>query len=307
MKKHSLGLMVLIASVTTVGIAVAQTKPADTLLVCRSRQCADASYSMTRGFLFNKITQLFNNNRGRTVLICEADPISHACLSEGIQVPAQAAFTQTHISINSLKLHDIKIIPNSDDLAVAWDYQIQAGGTYPQCELGVSGVSVSTVNKVEMTTQDFACNLTQTGNTSVNASYSVDYLDFDYGFIGAYYTIGIGEAVTGEKTGYALFRFTNREPLTMETVDETETDTMITATTTAAAESASQASEPAPITLKSDPAIVTETVAVMPDLEPLPTTVRKTTVTETTIITPDTTQPIAQPPEARTRVPTLEQ
>jgi len=306
MKKHSLGLMALIAGVATVGIAVAQTKPADTLLVCRARQCADASYSMTRGFLFNKITQLFNNNRGRTVLICEADPVSHACLTEGIQVPAQAAFTQTHISIDSLKLHDIKIIPNSDDLAVAWDYQIRAGGTYPQCELGVSGVSVSTVNKVEMTTQDFACNLTQTGNTSINASYSIDYLDFDYGFIGAYYTIGIGEAVIGEKTGYALFRFTDRAPLTVETFAEVDTDTTTAATTTAT-ESAVQTSEPATITLKSDPAIVTETVAVMPDLEPLPTTVRKTTVTETTIITPDTNQPIAQPPEARTRVPALEQ
>ena len=119
---------------------------------------------------------------------------------------------------------DEKKLNGSTGLDLVWDYRIKADRTYPPCQLALSRLTVNYTDKVELTTQDFMCNVTETGQTSLNATYNIDYLDFDYGFIGAYYTIGIGGPVKGDKTGYALFRFTAKPPVITETLQSEITD-----------------------------------------------------------------------------------
>jgi len=217
MKKYISGLLFLsVGLVAFQAAAQIDNLSSTSVLVCRSHQCAYASYSMTKGFLYNKIAQMMEKNVGKTVLVCEADPHSHICLQEGLSIPASTVYAPLNVKIQRLKLTDEKKLNGATGLDLVWDYRIQAGNTYPSCELGLSRLSVDYTDKVEMTTQDFICNITETGRTSVNATYNIDYLDFDYGFIGAYYTIGVGEAVQGDKTGYALFRFTAKTPIPEE-------------------------------------------------------------------------------------------
>ncbi len=180
------------------------------ILVCQSHQCAAADYSMTRGFLFNKISQLMSANAGKTALLCEADPVSHVCLQDGLRISAKAAFAETNIVVPSVRIIDSKLLKGETGLDVVLDYQVTANKTVPRCQATVSRLTVSFVDKVELMTPDFTCDITETGRTSLNATFNVDYIDFDYGFIGAYYTLGIGEAVQGDKSGYALFRFTGK-------------------------------------------------------------------------------------------------
>ena len=193
------------------------------VLVCRAHQCAAASYSMTRGFLFNKLSQMMSANAGKRALLCEADPVSHVCLREGIHIPAQAAFATTDIVIPSVNIVDTKLTKGQPQMDVVLDYQVSANQTVPRCAAVVSQLSVAYVDKVEWMTPDFTCHMTETGRTSLNATFNIDYIDFDYGFIGAYYTIGVGESVRGEGSGYVLMRLTEQniqppEPVVIEEV-----------------------------------------------------------------------------------------
>ena len=213
MKIYTSGLLLLSACFLSVqAIAQTEEQPKNTVLVCRAHQCAETSYSMSQGFLFNKIDQMMKRNVGKAVLLCEADPVSHVCLNQGLEIPAQASFEQVDIKVDGLELTNEQLISGQTALEAVFDYKIRANKTFPKCQLGVSRLTVPSVDKVELATNDFTCHITETGRTAINATYNIDYLDFDYGFIGAYYTIGIGEAVQGDKTGYVLMRFTDKAP-----------------------------------------------------------------------------------------------
>ena len=205
-----LGLSVL----TLAGVAVAESSDAP-VLVCRGHQCADASFSMTQGFLLNRLNQLLDRNVGKTILVCEADPFSHICLQEGLTFSADGAFSPAQITVKDFRLVDKKIGVKPATLDIALDYRIQANQTFPDCQVPVSRLTVENTDHVELLTPDFSCRLTQTGPTVFNASYRIDYLDFDYGFIGAHYTLAAGETLRGDRTGYALFRFTAKPDLTV--------------------------------------------------------------------------------------------
>ncbi|MBR6411797.1 MAG: hypothetical protein IKS41_01380, partial [Alphaproteobacteria bacterium] len=220
MKKYMSGLLTLSLAM---GILPASAQidnlSSTSVLVCRAHQCANAPYSMTKGFLFNKIAQMMEKNIGKTILVCEADPATHICLTEGISIPADNSYSPVQVNIQKLKMVDEKKLNGSTGLDLVWDYRIKADRTYPPCQLALSRLTVDYTDKVELSTQDFMCNITETGQTLLNATYNIDYLDFDYGFIGAYYTIGISGTVQGDKTGYALFRFTSRPPAIVESTE----------------------------------------------------------------------------------------
>ncbi len=277
MRLQNFGLICLMA--VGIGLSVTDVRAADTVLVCRARQCAAASYSMTRGFLFNKIAQMMEDNIGKTALLCEADPVSHVCLSEGIQAEANAAFARTQITIPTVKIVDSKLLKGSTGMDLVLDYAVRANNTTPRCQLALSRLNVDYVDKVEMTTGDFSCALTQTGNTSLNLSYNIDYLDFDYGFVGGWYTLGIGEAVRGDKTGYVLMRLTDKAPIA------------------AIAPAPAVQVAPVPVVAVPVPAIEpeilketapaeTQTVTTTKTTTPVRPRTIKTTVTETTTIIP---------------------
>lgn len=227
MKLYTSGLLLLSACLLSMpSVAQNGEQPRNSVLVCRARQCAETSYSMSQGFLFNKIDQMMKRNVGKAILLCEADPVSHVCLTQGLTVPARTLLEDIDVKIDGLKLTDEQLINGQTALDVVLDYKIRANETFPKCQLGVSRLTVSAVDKVELTTDDFVCYMTETGRTAVNATYNVDYLDFDYGFIGAYYTIGIGEALKGDKTGYVLMRFTDKAPWNeSETEEEIQAET----------------------------------------------------------------------------------
>lgn len=207
MKIYTSGLLLLSTCLITT-----QTLAQNSVLVCRARQCAEASYAMSQGFLFNKIDQMMKRNVGKAVLLCEADPVSHVCLTQGLEIQTQAAFEPVAIKIDGLELTDSQLVSGQTALNMVFDYKVKANETFPKCQLGISQLNVQAVDKVDLATDDFNCQITETGNTALNATYNIDYLDFDYGFIGAYYTIGVGEAVKGDKTGYVLMRFTDKAP-----------------------------------------------------------------------------------------------
>ncbi len=194
------------------------------ILICRSKQCAKAEYSMTREFLYNRLVKLFESNLNKDVLLCEADPVSRVCYNHGIRVPAQTSMFNVDIKIPSARVLDAKLLKGETALDLIFDYSVDINNMRAVCQSSVTRLSVDFIDKVQMLSPGFDCRFTTTGNSALNASYNIDYVDFDYGTIGAYYTIGVGESVRGGATGYTLMRFVEpsvavEEEIVVESVD----------------------------------------------------------------------------------------
>ncbi|MDD3669118.1 MAG: hypothetical protein PHX68_02390, partial [Alphaproteobacteria bacterium] len=184
------------------------------ILICRGKQCAASEYAMSRGFLLNKLAELMNRNIGRRAFLCEADPVSRACVMPGIHLAAQTGMTAVTLSIPDVLLVDAKYLNGATGLDMILDYNVKANKTFPKCQASPARLSVDSIDKVQIASGDFACPIVELGTASVNATFNVDYIDFDYGVLGVYYTLGVGEAVRGDRTGYALMRWTADLPQT---------------------------------------------------------------------------------------------
>ena len=179
------------------------------IVVCRGKQCKSARDTMTSEFLYNKLGSLLKNNVNQKMLLCDADPNVHVCLNNALAFKARAGATVTTVQIPSALVIDSKSLPDQMAQQFVLDYTIKVGGTYPICQASLNQMQIISADEINIETPGFECRFTENGATLLNASYEVDYIDFDYGILGAYYTIAAGQVSRGGQTGYALLRFTN--------------------------------------------------------------------------------------------------
>ncbi|MBP5534314.1 MAG: hypothetical protein J6Y03_02265 [Alphaproteobacteria bacterium] len=192
----------------------------DAIIVCRSKQCKSARDTMTREFLYNKLGSLLKNNVNKKMLLCDADPTVHVCLNNALAFKARAGATITTVRIPSALVVDAKSLPNDMSQQFVLDYSIKLGNTYPTCQAALNQMQIISTDEINVETPGFECRFTENGMTLLNASYEIDYIDFDYGILGAYYTIAAGQVSRGGQTGYALLRFENSSNGTNEAKEE---------------------------------------------------------------------------------------
>lgn len=207
----------LLSSIVTLGfLSSAQaTLSPNSLIICRGLQCADAKYTMSKEYMFNQIADLFEKNITKDVLLCEADPASHRCIEPGIRISGQTNHVRADISIEAAEIVDSKLLKGQTALDTILDFNVQANGTHPRCQSALAQLRVMSVDDVQMNVGGFDCSFTETGNSTMNMSYKIDMIDFDYGTMGAYYTVGSGQVMRGGKNGYVLWRFTEKMPNTV--------------------------------------------------------------------------------------------
>lgn len=206
--------LLLFSSVLTLGLAMGAnaTLSSNSLIICRGMQCADAKYTMSKEYLFNQIADLFEKNITKEVLLCEADPASHRCIEPGIRLNGQTNNVKANISIESAEVVDSKLLKGQTAIDTILDFAVDANGTRPRCQSALSQLRVMSIDDVQMNVGGFDCSFTETGNSTMNMSYKIDMIDFDYGLMGAYYTLGSGQVMRGGKNGYVLWRFTEKMP-----------------------------------------------------------------------------------------------
>ena len=198
---------------TVPAFAQTQEKPLivrnDAVVACRSKQCKSARDTMTSEFLFNKLGSMLKNNINQRVLFCDADPNVHVCLNDAITFKAKAGATKAFVRIPSALIVDAKGEPKKLSQQFVLDYDIELGDTYPSCQAALNQMNIISADEINIETPGFECQFTENGITVMNASYEVDYIDFDYGILGAYYTIAAGQVSRGGQNGYALLRFSD--------------------------------------------------------------------------------------------------
>ena len=187
-------------------------KAPSSVIMCRSQQCAPARSSMTREFLYNSLLNLLDNNLNSTVLLCDADPNSRMCVENYIQFNIKAGATPATVVIDSGKLFDVKLHKKEQIISAAFEYNMLYNGLKPACQPSNNSLFVKSADSVLLEDTGFKCKFTTVGTSLVSTMFAIDYVDLDYGIIGANYSVGVAGPAYGGGTGYVLFRFQKNAP-----------------------------------------------------------------------------------------------
>lgn len=184
-------------------------KRPDTVVVCRALQCGPARTHMTREFIFNKLLHLLDNNLRTKILMCQGDPLSHTCVDNAVSYQLIAGVTPGKMAFHSAEILDIKMKKGSGIINIALDYDMTFNGVKPLCRPARNILFARSADYIVLEDGGFPCKLTTVSESVASHVYIVDYIDLDYGVIGAHYSFGLSGPAYGGGRGYMLFRFQN--------------------------------------------------------------------------------------------------
>ena len=189
------------------------------IVVCRSKKCAPALSNMSSEFLYNAYYNLLENNVGTNVMMCSADSTSHVCYEPFVSFDANAGVAPATVVIDSFKIVDLGMIRGNQAMTPVIDYSVYTNGIKTKCSPAVAVAKVKSPNYMVIDGMDSECRFTSTGKSVMSMVLTVDYIDFDYGIIGASYSVGSSGTTSGGSKGYTLLRFKN--PVTGDLIKET--------------------------------------------------------------------------------------
>lgn len=175
-------------------------------VICRDFNCTQLNDRITRTFLFNSLSTMFLTNANSRLYICEADPFSRSCLQSGISFPVRSGIANALVKIPKATISQVNLSTGLSRANATMTYEFLINGIKHTCEPTMMDISVPNNTQAILTNQEFACNLTSDGMTNISLLLSVDYIDLDYGLIGAYYSVGLQGPTTGGANGYLVFK-----------------------------------------------------------------------------------------------------
>lgn len=214
---------------------LAQTAVANPVTVCRLGQCVPAKNLLSAEQMYDYTNALFDANIGQNMTFCQADPITKSCYQPDMVVSVASPVIQSDVRLSKAVLLDAKEGKNPNTLSALLDMEVEANGTYPLCESVHGVVAVHSADKISITGYPFKCAFTDASDTVLSLNFDVDFVDFDVGKIGAFYTLGARQAMVGDTTGYVVltmahpvattFELTNKPTLSAELVSVEQAET----------------------------------------------------------------------------------
>ena len=181
--------------------------PNKPIVLCRQKGCTQLNDKMTDSYLFNSIANLLYINDKTKVYICEADTNTRACTATGLKYAVNVGGTAGVIHIPSMTITEVTFSQNLKRINFMLSYDLYANGVKSFCTSAHSTIEISANKQALIRDNNYNCQLTSDlPSTSYNI-YNIDYVDLDYGIIGAYYSIGMSGASSGGASGYALLKF----------------------------------------------------------------------------------------------------
>ena len=181
--------------------------PLNSVVVCREKQCAPASLSASREYIFNALAHIIDNNLDETALLCEANPQAHVSTNPYLTVPAKIGVTPAYVFFDGVKIVDASTAKGKTALNLALGYNLSYNGQTPTvCKPDTAMLYVKGNNDIVLNGNGFKCDMTSVGTTTIRIMFDIDYIDLDYGYIGGYYSIGLSGPATGGGSGYGLIR-----------------------------------------------------------------------------------------------------
>ncbi|MBR1545036.1 MAG: hypothetical protein IJ638_03790, partial [Alphaproteobacteria bacterium] len=185
------------------------------IVICRQKGCTELNDKMTRNYLFNAIANLLYVNNKTKVYLCEANTSTRACLSNGLKYAVNIGGTAGVIYIPSITITDVSFSQNLKRISFMFSYDLYANGLKSFCSSSHNTIEISEDKQALIRDNTYKCQLTSDlPSTSYNI-YNIDYLDLDYGIIGAYYSTGMSGASNGGHDGYVLMKFQHTDKNTI--------------------------------------------------------------------------------------------
>lgn len=175
-------------------------------VICRDFNCTRLNNRITRTFLFNSLANMFLTNAHSRVYICEADPFSRSCLQSGISFPVRSGIANALVKIPKATISQVNLSTGLSRATATMNYEFLINGIKRKCEPTIMDIAVPNNSQATLMNREFVCNLTSDGVSNVSLLLSVDYIDLDYGLIGAYYSLGLQGSTMGGANGYAVFK-----------------------------------------------------------------------------------------------------
>lgn len=175
-------------------------------VICRDFNCTRLNNRITRTFLFNSLANMFITNAHSRLYICEADPFSRSCLQSGISFPVRSGIANALVKIPKATISQVNLSTGLSRATTTMTYEFLVNGIQRNCEPTIMDISVPNNSQATLTNREFTCNLTSNGMSNISLLLSVDYIDLDYGLIGAYYSIGLQGPASGGANGYLVFK-----------------------------------------------------------------------------------------------------
>jgi len=186
----------------TPGVAFAE-RP---VVICRDFNCTRLNNRITRTFLFNSLANMMMTNSHSRLYICEADPFSRSCLQSGISFPVRSGIANALVKIPKATISQVNLSTGLSRATVDMNYEMLVNGIQRVCEPTVMDISVPNNSQATLVNREFSCNFTSDGTANVSLLLNIDYIDFDYGLIGGYYSVGVQGATFGGGMGYLVFK-----------------------------------------------------------------------------------------------------
>ena len=178
----------------------------DSIVVCRSKQCAPTNLSMSAEYIYNSLVSLFQNNNHQTALICQGNSSSHSCIETYISMPITVGITPAYAYIDSVKISDVNINKGNKSLNLLLNYNLTYNGQTPDCTPAQTLAYVKNAANILVQDSGYNCKMTTISSSDIKSLFAIDYIDLDYGFIGGYYSIGLSGPAYGGGNGYMMIR-----------------------------------------------------------------------------------------------------
>ncbi len=175
-------------------------------VICRDFNCTRLNNRITRTFLFNSLANMFLTNAHSRLYICEADPFSRSCLQSGITFPVRSGIANALVKIPKATISQVNLSTGLSLATATMKYEFLVNGIQRTCEPTIMDIAVPNNSQATLTNREFACNLTSDGMSNISLLLNVDYIDLDYGLIGAYYSLGMQGPTMGSGSGYLVFK-----------------------------------------------------------------------------------------------------
>ena len=184
-------------------------KTPSSIVVCISKKCSPAVSNMSKEFLFNAYLNLLENNKNTDVLMCDADSVTHSCYEPFVSFDIKSGITPATVVIDAARIIDVGMTKNSKVMEPVLDFSVYYNNVRVNCQPAPATAYVKDPNYMVINGEDFVCPFTAMGKSLMSMVLTVDYIDLDYGMIGAYYSAGVAGPAYGGGTGYLMLRFQN--------------------------------------------------------------------------------------------------
>jgi len=191
--------------------------------ICNQEVCQPITYFEQQQVL-EKLTLMFKKNANQ-VLMCSADSVAKKFLNHPLTFSGQTNMMQVDFQVPFVRILQKERLENG--LALALDYQIKANEKYPACSASISHFTLFPKGEIILTSPSFECQATELGKTLLAFQFKIDYINFETGWLGAFYEASTSGDVLGEGSGYVMMQVSSERSIQLKrrqpTYDENRT------------------------------------------------------------------------------------